>query len=113
MKKKKDPVTIRDAERALFHTLKDEGELPPASEEEIAELEEELGVYPAGTTEVHDVFRMMREGMREPEAGESEAVKEIESGLAQAARHGRKIPRHIRELMERDREEAEREDGAS
>lgn len=109
MKKGIHNLSSRNVERALYHTLKDEGLLPPESKEDIADLEEELGEFPPPSGDAGVPLRLARKGVSEAVPQGATSGRRVERLLAEAARRGRKISPEVRAKMERDRKEAERE----
>lgn len=106
-------LTDEEVARTAYHTLKDEGILPPGTEEEVAALEEEFGVYPKSKMSARDALNIAagivpKPAIR-PAAPFVELQGKIKEELGLAARKGEDIPAAVWEKMKADRKKARNE----
>jgi hypothetical protein len=107
---KKKNITDQEVAHAVYHTLKDEGLLPPRVPDDITTLEEEFGVYPKAKVNASDALRIAKGETRLP--GISVAVPfaelkgKITEELGLAARKGSAIPPDMWAKMKADRKKA-------
>jgi hypothetical protein len=102
---KKKP-TQHDAIVAAYHTLRDEGLLPPISADDIAALEEEFGVYPPTKLDPAKAIQPIASLTEVPAVPCDSAIDE---SMGMAARGGEEIPPEIKERMKQDRSRARHE----
>jgi hypothetical protein len=104
---KKRPPTEHEAATAAYHTLKDEGLLPPRSTDDVAQLEEEFGCYPKSAMNAADALKLAKGQSPLPKAqlptpfADLNAV--INQDLGIAARKGSEIPADVWAKMKADR----------
>ncbi len=106
----KHPLTDHEVVLAARQTLRDEGLLPPTTADEVAELEERLGVYLRPTIDPALALRIAKgeaplPAVSPPTAPPAPATL-ISEELGMAARGSCEIPPEIREKMRQDRARA-------
>ena len=110
---RKRKLTDPEVARTAYHTLKDEGVLPPTTEEEVAALEDEFGVYPKSKMSAREALNIAKGLSPKPEIAPPAAFAElrgkIKEELGLAARKGEEIPPEVWEKMKADRRKARNE----
>ena len=110
---KKRNLTDHDVARAVYHTLKDEGLIPPRSADEIAALEDEFGIYPKSTMNAAGVLKQAKGEARLPTIEPATLFPELRSKIGDelglAARKGSDIPPEVWAKMKADRAKAQHE----
>ncbi|MCB1104680.1 MAG: hypothetical protein KDK74_08120 [Cephaloticoccus sp.] len=104
------PPTTHQAALAAYHTLKDEGLLPPCTAEEIAALEEEIGLYPKPPLTAEAALKYAKGLVPLPEISPPATFTELHYTIEQefgiAARGSSDIPEAVWAKMKQDRKEA-------
>ncbi|MDP3072854.1 MAG: hypothetical protein Q8N18_21360 [Opitutaceae bacterium] len=110
---KKKNLTDHEVARAAYHTLKDEGLVPPQSADEIAALEGEFGVYPKPKVSAASVLKMAKGEAPMPEIAAGTPFPELKSKIKEelglAARKGGDISAEVWAKMKTDRAKAQHE----
>lgn len=110
---KKRNLTDHQVAYAAYHTLKDEGLLPPLSSEEIAALEDEFGTYPKAKMTAADALKIAKGTTPVPKVVTASPFAElkgqIKAELGLAARKGGEIPAEVWAKMEAHRKKAQDE----
>lgn len=104
-------LTAEEVEAALHAALRDEGQLFPESDEDVAALEDSLDLSGVPTPDRNEFSQLLHEhvsGKVIPLPDTAQAVSSaVEENLAMAARNGGKIPKEVRNKMDADRTAAE------
>jgi len=104
------PLTDHEAALAARQTLRDEGLLPPATADDVANLEEEIGTYPRPTLSANEALRIAK-GQAAlpaalPPAAEPVLEETINRDLGLAARGSCEISDETWQKMKNDRARA-------